>query len=87
MIQIYGLQIFNNMVISLRIFSITDFFTKYDFIRSFRRILSHLLKKSLMKNFIFCAVTLAALTENLSIVTRILESLGGCLMELCVSDF
>ena len=39
-------------------FSIKDFFSKCDQIRSFLRIWSHLLKKSLMENFIFCAVTL-----------------------------
>ena len=37
-------------------FSIKDFFRKCDQIRSFLRIWSHLLKKSLMENFIFCAV-------------------------------
>ena len=37
-------------------FSIKYFFSKCDQIRSFLRILSHLLKKSSMKNFIFCAV-------------------------------
>ena len=37
-------------------FFIKDFFSKYDQIRSFLRIWSYLLKKSLMKNFIFCAV-------------------------------
>ena len=37
-------------------FSIKDFFRKRDQIRSFLRIWSHLLKKSLMENFIFCAV-------------------------------
>ena len=37
-------------------FSIKDFFSKYDQIRSFLRIWSHLLKKSFMENFIFCAV-------------------------------
>ena len=37
-------------------FSINDFFSKYDHIRSKLRIWSHLLKKSLMENFIFCAV-------------------------------
>ena len=37
-------------------FSIKDFFGKCDEIRSFLRIWSHLLKKSLMENFIFCAV-------------------------------
>ena len=37
-------------------FSIQDFFSKCDQIRSFLRIWSHLLKKSLMENFIFSAV-------------------------------
>ena len=37
-------------------FSIKDFFSKCNQIRSFLRIWSHLLKKSLMKNFILCAV-------------------------------
>ena len=36
-------------------FSIKEFFSKYDHIRSFLQIWSHLLKKSLMKNFTFCA--------------------------------
>ena len=33
-----------------------DFFSKYDQIRSFLRIWSHLLKKTLTENSIFCAV-------------------------------
>ena len=37
-------------------FSIKDFFSKCDQIRRKLRIWSHLLKKSLLKNFIFCAV-------------------------------
>ena len=37
-------------------FSMKDFFSKCDQIRSFLWIWSHLLKKSLMENFIFCAV-------------------------------
>ena len=37
-------------------FSIKNFFSECDQIRSFLRIWSHLLKKSLMENFIFCAV-------------------------------
>ena len=37
-------------------FSIKDFFSKCDQIRRKLQIWSHLLKKSLMKNFIFCAV-------------------------------
>ena len=38
-------------------FSGKDFFSKCDQIRSFLQIWSHLLKKSLMENFIFCAET------------------------------
>ena len=37
-------------------FSIKEFFGKYDQIRSFLRICSHLLKKSLMENLTFCVV-------------------------------
>ena len=37
-------------------FSIKDFFCNCDQIYSFLQIWSHLLKKSLMENFIFCAV-------------------------------
>ena len=38
-------------------FSVKNFFSKCDQIRKKLRIWSHLLKKSLMENFIFCAVT------------------------------
>ena len=37
-------------------FSIKHFFSKSDQIRSFLQIWSHLLKKSLMENFLLCAV-------------------------------
>ena len=37
-------------------FPTKDFFSKCDQIRSFLRIRSHLLKKSLVENSIFCAV-------------------------------
>ena len=37
-------------------FSIKDFFSKYDQVRRKLRILPYLQKKSLMENFIFCAV-------------------------------
>ena len=36
--------------------SITDFFSKCDQIRSFQRIWSHLLKKSVIENFVFSVV-------------------------------
>ena len=38
-------------------FAMKDFFRKCDQIRSFPRIWSHILKKSLMENFILCAVS------------------------------
>ena len=41
-------------------FSIEDFFSKCDQIRTKLPIWSHLLKKSLTENFIFCAVSLMA---------------------------
>ena len=51
-------------------FSIKDFFSKCDQIRWKLRVWSHLLKKSLMENFIFCAVI------NLNSVTRETNILG-----------
>ena len=45
-------------------FSISDFFSKCDQIRSLLRIWSHLQKKSLMENFIFCRV-LAEYEKNM----------------------
>ena len=39
--------------------SIKDFFSKFDQFRRKLQIWSHLLKKSLMENFIFCAVSVA----------------------------
>ena len=50
-------------------FSSQDFFSKCDQIRSFLRIWSHLLKKPLIKNFIFCAVySVAQLALSFSFV-------------------
>ena len=54
-------------------FSIKDFFSKYVQIR-WLRIWSHLLKKSLMENFIFCAV-LVFHTEGLKTFCRIIFKL------------
>ena len=46
-------------------FSIKNFFSKCDQIRSFLQIWSHLLKKSVMENFIFCAVSATAGVERI----------------------
>ena len=47
-------------------FSIKDFFSKCDKIRSLLRIWSHLLKKSLMKNFIFCVMIISSSLQEMS---------------------
>ena len=52
-------------------FSIKDFFSKCD---QKLQILSHLLKKSLLKNFIFCEVSCSF---HLILVTRLKPSAGG----------
>ena len=48
-------------------FSIKGFLSKCDQIRSFLRIWSHLLQKSFMENFLFCAVT--CLYQSFLIIT------------------
>ena len=50
-------------------FSIKDFFSKCDQIRSFLRIWSYLLKKSMMENFIFCAVLEMKLKKTAKVVS------------------
>ena len=51
-------------------FSIKDFFSECDQIRSVLGIWSNLLKKSLMENFIFCAVNfMEAVSNELLVVT------------------
>ena len=58
-------------------FSIKDFFSKCDQIRRKLQIWSHLLKKSVMENFIFCAVDLMAILawaftdQNFNVMTFI----------------
>ena len=54
-------------------FSIKAFFSKYDQIRSFLRIWSHLLKKSLMKNLIFHLVK-KSLMENFIFCAQLLKA-------------
>ena len=58
-------------------FSIKNVFNKCDQIRSFLRIWSHLLKKSLMENFIFCVVSAEkafTLAEWLSVIMPCTQS-------------
>ena len=50
-------------------FSIKDFFSKCDQIRSFLRIWSHLLKKSVMESFIFCAVIMAVMKDSMDMLS------------------
>ena len=67
-------------------FSNKDFCSKYDQIRSFMRIWSHSLKKSLMENFIFCAVNPADISQRLSEsmhISRSLEKGWNFLGESC----
>ena len=56
-----------NMPLALqkKAFSIKDFFSKCDHIRRKLHIWSHLLKKSLMENFIFCAAWLSFKHQNI----------------------
>ena len=49
----------STLIAQIMTFSIRDFFSKCDQIRRKIRNWSHLLKKSLMENFIFCAVSIA----------------------------
>ena len=62
-------------------FSIKNFFSKCDKIRSFLRIWSHLLKKSVMENFILIAVIVSLswknLIKTLSFESNKLENVWG----------
>ena len=54
-------KFFNELVPAQKIkFSVNDFFSKCDQIHNLQRTRSHLLKKSFMENFIFCAVNIEA---------------------------
>ena len=58
-------------------FSIKDFFSKCDQIRSKLPIWSYLLKESLMENFIFCALAICRKQKG--------ESKGKCIFKLLFS--
>ena len=66
-------------------FSMKDFFSKADQIRSFLQIWSHLLKKSLMENFIFCVVNPTCIDLNFTNVPRTLQI--SCVIQTRLSDF
>ena len=61
-------------------FSIKNFFRKWDQIRSFLRIWSQLLKKSLMENFIFL---LLAFFKNMN-VSRNIKCQNTCIKKLAL---
>ena len=65
-------------------FPIKDFFSKCDQIRRKLRIWSHLLKKSVMKNFIFCAVVISNITIKAFLI-RVVTSVR--IFKLRVSTF
>ena len=68
-------------------FYIKDFFSKCDQIRSFLRICSHLLKKSLMENFIFCAVKVIT-TASQKIALRLKSNIKALDWNVeCVQSF
>ena len=56
-VQIYLLVYLRYHTVQKMKFSMKNFFSKCDQIRSFLRIWPHLLRKSLMENFIFCVVS------------------------------
>ena len=62
-------------------FPIEDFFSKYDQIRSFLRISSRLLKKSIMVNFIFYAVPV---TDHFTILAGLIFYSFPDELELCM---
>ena len=62
-------------------FSIKDFFSKCDQIRSFLWIWSHLLKSFLMENFLFCAV-FVTVDERADLIPNVISYIGST--TLCV---
>ena len=69
-----GFQHYNKMKLSIK-----NFFSKCDQIRSFLQIWSHLLKKSLIENFFFCAVSFGKCLDDLSLTNfgNFVYDLGG----------
>ena len=63
-------------------FSIKDLFSKRDQIRSYLRIWSRLLKKSLMENFILCAVSVMLLSLRGKSVFHISDAMPFCILNV-----
>ena len=59
-------------------FSIKDFFSKCDQIRRKLRIWSHLLKKPLIENFIFCAMLLWSYLLKKSLMENLIFCASTC---------
>ena len=59
-------------------FSNKDFVSKCDQIRMKLRIWSHLLKKSLMENFIFCAVNIRVIWTNAMTQSTVIREVEKC---------
>ena len=68
-------------------FSINDFFSKCDQICSFLQNWSHLLKKSLMENFIFCAVDIFAIIKKIYIKTTKHFSIKVDIIQMFIKTF
>ena len=64
-------------------FSIENFFTKCDQIRSFLLIWLHLPKKSLMENFTFCAVNNVRkwITIKLAVLNYLQAAISACFVD------
>ena len=68
-------------------FSFKDFFSKCDQIRRKLQIWSHILKKSLMENFIFCAVRDSSIKiVSFFVFSIILRFLSGSLITLFLDE-
>ena len=68
-------------------FFITDFFSKCDQIRNFLRLWWHLLKKSVMENFIFCAVGLPEKDHKVFISVRVILEVYSKISEKVCFEF
>ena len=68
-------------------FCITNFLSKCGQIRSSPRILSYLLKKSVMENFIYCAVTSEKRFSRISILYVLNDDLHAEIIQHWLSNF